>query len=104
MKRSTSNSSDAQGLLQRAESHWSHDRVFLPDKEQADLAARELPLELAYLAGEDRSPELMLEGVGATPRAVWPLVRLLSEGKIIEEAYYRALAIYLGCVDEFDQA
>ena len=82
--------------MQRADSRWSHDWAFLPDEEQADLVARELPLELAFFAGEDRSLELMLEGVGATPRAVWPLVRLLSEGKIIEEAYYRALAIHLG--------
>jgi hypothetical protein len=29
---------------------------------------------------------------------------ILSEGEIIEEAYYRALAIHLGRVDEFDQA
>jgi cellulose synthase/poly-beta-1,6-N-acetylglucosamine synthase-like glycosyltransferase len=97
MKRSTSNSSDAQGLLQRAESHWSHDRVFLPDKEQADLVARELPLELAFLASEEVSSELMVEGVGAMPRAIRSLDWLLSEGKIIEEAYYRALAIHLGC-------
>ena len=83
--------------MQRANLRWSHDWAFLPDKGQADLVARELPLELAFLAGEDRSPELMEEGVGATPGAVWPLVRLLSEGKIIEEAYYRALAAYLGC-------
>ena len=86
-----------QGLLKRAELRWSYDRAFLPDKEQADLGTRELPLELAFLAAEDLSPELMEEGVGATPRAVWSLDRLLSEGKIIEEAYYRALAIHLGC-------
>jgi hypothetical protein len=36
-------------------------------------------------------------GVSATPRAIWSLDWLLSEGKIIEEAYYRALAIHLGC-------
>jgi hypothetical protein len=52
---------------------------------------------LAFLAVEDFSPELMEEGVGAKRRAVWSLERLLSEGKIIEEAYYRALAIHLGC-------
>jgi hypothetical protein len=69
----------------------------LPDKAQADLAARELPLELAFLAGEDLSSELMVDGVGATPRAIWSLDWLLSEGKIIEDAYYRALAIHLGC-------
>ena len=96
MTRSTSKLGDTQGLLQRADSRWSHDWAFLPDKEQADPVARELPLELAFLAGEDRSPELMVEGVGAS-RPVWPLARLLGEGKIIEEAYYRALAIHLGC-------
>ena len=97
MTRSTSNLSDAQGLLPTAESRWSHDRAFLPDKAQADLVARELPLELAFLAGEDLSSELMVGGEGATPRAIWSLDWLLSEGKIIEEAYYRALAIHLGC-------
>ena len=84
-------------MLQRADLRSSHDWAFLPDKGQADLVARELPLELAFLPNEDRSPELMEEGVGATPGAVLPLVRLLSEGKIIEEAYYRALAAHLGC-------
>ena len=97
MTRSISKLGDTQGLLQRADSRSSHDWAFLPDKGQADLVARELPLELAFLPGEDRSPELMEEGVGATPGAVLPLVRLLSEGKIIEEAYYRALAAHLGC-------
>src|ERR1700678_1457335 len=97
MTRSTSKLGDTQELLQPADSRRSHDWAFLPDKEQADRVARELPLELAFLAGEDRSPELMVEGVGATPRPVWPLARLLGEGKIIEEAYYRALAIHLGC-------
>ena len=69
----------------------------MPDKEQGDFGTRELPLELAFLAAEDISPELMEEAVGATHSAVWSLERLLSEGKIIEEAYYRALAIHLGC-------
>jgi cellulose synthase/poly-beta-1,6-N-acetylglucosamine synthase-like glycosyltransferase len=97
MTRSTTNLSNAQGLLPSAESRWSHDRAFLADKAQADLAPRELPLELAFLAGADLSSELMVDGVGATPRAIWSLDWLLSEGKIIEEAYYRALAIHLGC-------
>ena len=97
MTRSTTNPSNAQGLLPSAESRWSHDRAFLADKAQADLAPRELPLELAFLAGADLSSELMVDGVGATPRAIWSLDWLLSEGKIIEEAYYRALAIHLGC-------
>jgi glycosyltransferase XagB len=87
-----------QGSPKRADSRWSHDRAFLPDKEHADIGTRELPPELAFLTAEDISPELMEEGVGATRRAaVWSLERLLSEGKIIEEAYYRALAIHLGC-------
>lgn len=94
MTGSTLKSGDMQGLLQRADSLSSHDWVLLPDREQADLIARELPLELAFLAGEGRSPELTVDG---TPTAVLPLVRLLSEGKIIEEAYYRALATHLGC-------
>ena len=67
------------------------------DKEQANLVARGLPLELAFLAEEDFSLELMMECVGASPEAVWSLDWLLSEGKIIEEAYYRALATHLGC-------
>jgi hypothetical protein len=87
-----------QGSLKRADSRGSYDRAFLPDKEQPDIGTRELPLELAFLAAEDISPELMEDGVGATRRAaVWSLERLLSEGKIIEEAYYRSLAIHLGC-------
>ena len=85
------------GLLQRAETRRSHDRTFLPNKERANLVAGELPLELAFLADEDFSLELMIECVGASPEAVWSLDWLLSEGKIIEEAYYRALATHLGC-------
>jgi hypothetical protein len=80
-----------QGLLKRADLRWFYDQAFLPDKERADIGTRELPLELAFLAAEDISPELMEERVGATRSAVWSLERLLSEGKIIEEAYYRAL-------------
>lgn len=83
--------------MQRADSRWSYDRTFLPDKEHADLGTRELPLELAFLPADDFSPELMVESGGATPRAVWPLDRLLNEGKITEEAYYHALATHLGC-------
>ena len=94
---STSNLRDAQGLLQREQLRWSHDRVFLPDRKQADLAAPELPRELAFLADEDLSSELMGEDGGATPRAIFSLHCLLSEGKIGEETYYRALAVYLGC-------
>ena len=66
MTRSTSNVSDPGKFVAGAESRWSHDRAFLPDK--AHLAARELPLELAFLAGEDLSSELMVDGVGDAQR------------------------------------
>ena len=97
MTAKTSKLSYMNGLLQRAETRRSHDRTFLPNKERANLVAGELPLELAFLADEDFSLELMIECVGASPEAVWSLDWLLSEGKIIEEAYYRALATHLGC-------
>jgi glycosyltransferase XagB len=97
MTRSASQFNHTQGLLQRADSRWSYDRAFLPDQEQADLCRSRLPPELAFLAAEDLPLELMVEDGGATPSADWPLARLLSEGKIIEEMYYRALAIHLGC-------
>jgi hypothetical protein len=64
--------------------------------ELTDLTAR-LPPELAFLAGEGFSPERLLNAIGAEPRAVRPLDKLLSEGHISEEAYYRALARHLGC-------
>ena len=64
--------------------------------ERADLTAR-LPPELAFLAAEGFSPEQLLNAIGAEPRAVRPLDKLLSEGHISEEAYYRALARHLGC-------
>jgi hypothetical protein len=69
MTRSTSQLNNMQGLLKRADLRWSYDRAFLPDKEQADIGTRELPLELAFLAAEDISPEFMEEGVGTTCRA-----------------------------------
>jgi hypothetical protein len=97
MTRSTPQLNDMQGLVQRADSRWSYDRAFLPENEQVIASTREIPVELAFLDAEDISPELMTEGVGATPKAGWSLARLLSEGKIIEEVYYRALAIHLGC-------
>jgi glycosyltransferase XagB len=98
MTRSTSQLYNIQGSLKRADSRWPYDQAFPPNKEQADIGTRGLPLELAFLAAEDISPELMEEGVGATRRAaLWSLVGLLTEGKITEEAYYRALAIHLGC-------
>jgi glycosyltransferase XagB len=94
---SKSNLSDTQGLLRHAESRWSHDRAFLPDKRRSDLVASELPPELAFLADHDLSSELMVESESATPKAIWSLDYLLSEGKVVEDAYYRALAIHLGC-------
>ena len=98
MTRSTSQLYNIQGSLKRADLRWPYDQAFPPNKEQADIGTRGLPLELAFLAAEDISPELMEEGVGATRRAaLWSLVGLLTEGKITEEAYYRALAIHLGC-------
>ena len=64
--------------------------------EHTDLAAR-LPPELAFLAVEGFSPERLLNALGSEPRAVRPLDKLLSEGLISEESYYRALARHLGC-------
>jgi hypothetical protein len=75
----------------------ARDRSSVPNHEQAALVSGGLPQELAFLAGEGFSPELLVEAVGATPTAVRPLNRLLSDGKITEEAYYRALASHLGC-------
>jgi hypothetical protein len=46
-----------QGLLKRSDSRWSDDRAFSPDKEQGDIGTPELPLELAFLAAEDISPD-----------------------------------------------
>ena len=64
--------------------------------ELTDLTAR-LPPELAFLAGEGFSPERLLNAIAAEPRSVRPLDKLLSEGHISEDAYYRALARHLGC-------
>jgi cellulose synthase/poly-beta-1,6-N-acetylglucosamine synthase-like glycosyltransferase len=64
--------------------------------ELTDLTAR-LPPELAFLATEGFSPERLLSAVGAGPKAVRPVDKLLSEGHISEEVYYRALARHLGC-------
>jgi glycosyltransferase XagB len=97
MARKTSPVSDTQGSLQRSDSRWSYGRAFVPDKEHAGIVARELPLELAFLTAEDVPLELIENGVGATRGAVWSLDRLLSEGKVIGEIYYRALAMHLGC-------
>ncbi len=64
--------------------------------ELPDPTAR-LPPELAFLAAEGFSPERLLNAVGAEPKAARSVDRLLSEGHISEEAYYRALARHLGC-------
>ena len=74
-----------------------HVRVPLPSYEQADLVARVLPPELAFLAAEGFSPEPLLSAVGAAPKDIGPLDQLLSEGRISEEFYYRTLATHLGC-------
>jgi cellulose synthase/poly-beta-1,6-N-acetylglucosamine synthase-like glycosyltransferase len=52
---------------------------------------------LAFLAAEGFSSEPLLNAVSAAPKSVLPIDQLLSEGKITEEAYYRALASHLGC-------
>ena len=74
-----------------------HVRVPLPSYEQADLVARVLPPELAFLAAEGFSPEPLLSAVGAASKDIGPLDQLLSEGRIGEEFYYRTLATHLGC-------
>ena len=70
----------------------------MPNHEQAALVSGGLPKELAFLAGEGFSAELLIEAVGATRTAVRPLNRLLNNGKLSEETYYRALASHLGCM------
>jgi cellulose synthase/poly-beta-1,6-N-acetylglucosamine synthase-like glycosyltransferase len=72
-------------------------RIPLAPHEQADLITRGLPPELAFLAADGFSPEPLLNAVVAASRAVLPVDQLLSEGKITEELYYRALANHLGC-------
>jgi hypothetical protein len=74
-----------------------HARIPLPIREQADLITRVLPPELAFLAAEGFSPEWLLNAVVAPSGSVLPVDQLLSEGKITEELYYRALANHLGC-------
>ena len=69
----------------------------LLNHEQAALAAGALPPELACLAAEGFSPQPLLNALVATPKAVRAVDQLLSEGKLTEEVYYRALASYLGC-------
>ena len=84
-------------LVPHSGAHRPHARIPSPSHEQADPTARSLPPELAFLAAEGFSPELLLDAVNAPSRAVLPVDQLLSEGKITEEAYYRALANHLGC-------
>ena len=85
------------GASLRAAAQRAHVRVSLPSYEQADFVLRVLPPELAFLAAEGFSPEPLLNAVVAAPKAVRPLDQLLSEGKLTEEIYYRALASHLGC-------
>jgi hypothetical protein len=66
-------------------------------REQTDLVARILPPELAFLASEGLSPDSLLEEVLAASRTDQPVNQLLSQGKLTEEAYYRALANHLSC-------
>jgi glycosyltransferase XagB len=98
MTRRTSSSSELQLSSPHEGTNRSHDRTSAINHEEAALASGGLPKELAFLAGEGFPPELLVEAVGATPPVVRPLNRLLSDGKITEEAYYRALASHLGCM------
>jgi glycosyltransferase XagB len=77
--------------------HRPHDRASSAPHGHPDHVARGLPPELAFLASEGFSSEPLLNAVSAAPKAVLPLDQLLSEGKITEELYYRALAAHLGC-------
>ena len=79
----------------RTSAHRPFGRPMLRPREQTELAAR-LPPELAFLAAEGFSPERLLNAIGAEP-AVRPVDKLLSEGLISEDVYYRALARHLGC-------
>ncbi len=68
-----------------------------PNHKQVELVARGLPQELAFLAAGGFSLEVFVEALGGTTTSSRPVNRLLSDGKITEEAYYRALASHLGC-------
>jgi glycosyltransferase XagB len=81
----------------RTNARWSYDRTSLPAHEHADHVARELPPELAFLASEGFPSEPLLNAISSAPRSVLPVDQLLGQGKISEEAYYRALASHLGC-------
>jgi glycosyltransferase XagB len=98
MTRRTSSLSELQVSSRHEGANWSNDQTSVPNYEQDALVSGGLPKELAFLAGEGFSAELLVEAAGATPTAVLPLNRLLSNGKITEETYYRALASHLGCI------
>jgi glycosyltransferase XagB len=85
------------GASPRAGAPRPYARNSLPSQEQADLLARSLPPELAFLAAEGFSPEPLISAAGATPKSIGPLDQLLSEGRMSEEFYYRTLAAHLGC-------
>jgi glycosyltransferase XagB len=72
-------------------------RASFRDYEPSDLTAPKLPPELAFLAAEGISPERLMHAIGAAPKTVRPLDKLLSEGLVSEEVYYRALARHLRC-------
>jgi glycosyltransferase XagB len=81
----------------RASAHRPFARAPFRVREPTDLAAPGLPPELAFLAAEGFSPERLLNAMGSGPKAVGPVEKLLSEGLISEDVYYRALARHLGC-------
>src|ERR1700722_4661434 len=96
MTKNTFKFNDAPELSRRVGAHWARDPISLPDHEQDSLIG--LPPELAFLAGAGFSVELLVDAPGAAEHGAGePLARLLSEGKIAEEAYYLALANHLGC-------
>ena len=80
----------------RTSGHRPFGRPMPRAHEQTDVAAR-LPPELAFLVAEGFPPERLLNALGSEPKAVRPVDKLLSEGLISEETYYRALARHLGC-------
>jgi glycosyltransferase XagB len=92
-----SEGSNLPAVAPRARGHWAYDRASSPPHEHADHVGRGLPPELAFLASEGFSSEPLLNAVSAAPQSVAPVDQLLSDGKITEEVYYRALASHLGC-------
>ena len=85
------------GPSPRASVHWPQVPGSLLNRDQAALVAGALPPELAFLTAEGFSPQPFLNALVATPKAVRAVDQLLSEGKLTEEVYYRALASHLGC-------